>query len=857
MTGSYKRQKAAQDAEELDLRNEGYAPKFILGMRKVKGKLINVIFVAFCFSIFLLILVPPPTSIVLICVLLILALRYRNFPLHTRIETGNRSPISGPRLYEEQIQYLKKGVFAASAYAVTAVVLIWVVFEIYAGKVAAERANSAGIDPLEWAINARQTEFGQKLEMAVLILFFIALWLIAASCVRWVNLISCRAQLRKHPANVLPSQSIFHLDDKDNRSRESRPEPSPDSAPNSSEVIAIPPDSRRPELPLPTLAELSPVGQSAPSIVAPDQAEISVAPSSGKRGPLIMLAVLAVSALLVWAMVMTHRRSSTKPIQVNPNYLVGTWRGHARYGQLGDQTMDITLKVTSDDSSAITGSLDVSGLPYQEGDCFNVTQGSIAGKRVAGGILLSGEKGFNSEEFDPESGNWRKQGYALFIQLNSTGMTGKLRLRSELASCPDPPDNQLDLSLAEAPTSTPSGQAPPAPGWDRSNAEVSTPPAPPTPSPAVLSIPVAQAIKQFPPEFTTSSDRAGITLTVDGRGIAEYENSTMVDLPSRDTIKCSKGRMTCDETVTPDPMETGDMTGIATRDGSFFAERVRASTSSINTSIGHEPVTTHYKVTDWSELGPGSYRVVAEWLLSNGCGKRTITINSLDHTVSADTSVDRACGDGHFPTMFEGITLSRGFSVAAAVQSNPSNAPIQPVSATSHSEIGSGDICEAVALRDVLAIDNPSSIIKRGEHDTAITQYRVWKETGVKSFCSHGGYCYPAYATVNGEEVESLHLTNCEIDKSSHSRYEDEWAIMYGLVPILSKIPADTLKRVNFENRLRDMGLCSACAGNVAQWYTQRPTSRCGMLAKHALEGDPDAVKELQAFPSYCTWEYK
>jgi hypothetical protein len=53
------------------------------------------------------------------------------------------------------------------------------------------------------------------------------------------------------------------------------------------------------------------------------------------------------------------------------------------------------------------------------------------------------------------------------------------------------------------------------------------------------------------------------------------------------------------------------------------------------------------------------------------------------------------------------------------------------------------------------------------------------------------------------------------------------------------------------------MGLCMACADNAAQWYVQRPTSRCGMLAKHALEGDPDAVKELQTFPSYCTWEYK
>jgi hypothetical protein len=59
------------------------------------------------------------------------------------------------------------------------------------------------------------------------------------------------------------------------------------------------------------------------------------------------------------------------------------------------------------------------------------------------------------------------------------------------------------------------------------------------------------------------------------------------------------------------------------------------------------------------------------------------------------------------------------------------------------------------------------------------------------------------------------------------------------------------------KQRFLDMGLCQACADNVAQWYVQRPTSRCGMLAKHSLEGDPDAIKEVKTFPSYCTWKYK
>lgn|GEM_PF-5699003 len=84
------------------------------------------------------------------------------------------------------------------------------------------------------------------------------------------------------------------------------------------------------------------------------------------------------------------------------------------------------------------------------------------------------------------------------------------------------------------------------------------------------------------------------------------------------------------------------MTAISTRDGSFFAAKVLASASAID-SMGHDPMTNHYKVTDWSELGPGSYRVVAEWLISNGCGKRTMTIGSIDRTASIDTSITPAC----------------------------------------------------------------------------------------------------------------------------------------------------------------------------------------------------------------------
>lgn len=56
--------------------------------------------------------------------------------------------------------------------------------------------------------------------------------------------------------------------------------------------------------------------------------------------------------------------------------------------------------------------------------------------------------------------------------------------------------------------------------------------------------------------------------------------------------------------------------------------------------------------------------------------------------------------------------------------------------------------------------------------------------------------------------------------------------------------------------KFSEMGLCSACADNVAQYYTKKPASPCGTLAKRALEGNPQAIKELQAFPSYCQWHY-
>lgn len=144
------------------------------------------------------------------------------------------------------------------------------------------------------------------------------------------------------------------------------------------------------------------------------------------------------------------------------------------------------------------------------------------------------------------------------------------------------------------------------------------------------------------------------------------------------------------------------------------------------------------------------------------------------------------------------------------------------------------DICKAVALRDVPAVEAPDSILRKGEFDTAITQYRINKKTKLTSFCSHGGYCYPA----NG-----LKLLNCKV--GAKDDYDDPDEVLYSVDVIRSKVPAAQLRYDDLDNRLLSMGLCSACASNAADTYIKRPTSACGRTVRAALEGNPGATKAL------------
>jgi len=161
------------------------------------------------------------------------------------------------------------------------------------------------------------------------------------------------------------------------------------------------------------------------------------------------------------------------------------------------------------------------------------------------------------------------------------------------------------------------------------------------------------------------------------------------------------------------------------------------------------------------------------------------------------------------------------------------------------------DICAAVALRDVPAIEDASSIIRKGQQDTAITQYRVDKATGQTSFCSHGGYCYPARIQVGGDQLEALRLTNCQVVKGKPP-YDDGQYLTYEVEPIRTKVSPALLRYDDLDNKFLQMGLCSACADNVAQYYLKQPNSRCAKLARSALDGNPDATRP-SSIPSFHT----
>lgn len=76
-------------------------------------------------------------------------------------------------------------------------------------------------------------------------------------------------------------------------------------------------------------------------------------------------------------------------------------------------------------------------------------------------------------------------------------------------------------------------------------------------------------------------------------------------------------------------------------------------------------------------------------------------------------------------------------------------------------------------------------------------------------------------------------------------------------VPYLYRRVTSSERIPDIDNRLQELGLCSACAGNAARIYVEQPASLCGKLIKHSLEGDPAALETLTTYYEYKLAEGK
>lgn len=78
-------------------------------------------------------------------------------------------------------------------------------------------------------------------------------------------------------------------------------------------------------------------------------------------------------------------------------------------------------------------------------------------------------------------------------------------------------------------------------------------------------------------------------------------------------------------------------------------------------------------------------------------------------------------------------------------------------------------------------------------------------------------------------------------------------AKVLGLTYKVKKRSARGIRYANAHAKLYyDLGLCSACASSAAYYYTDKPNSKCGKMAKKALEGNSAAIEALSNLPDYC-----
>lgn len=151
------------------------------------------------------------------------------------------------------------------------------------------------------------------------------------------------------------------------------------------------------------------------------------------------------------------------------------------------------------------------------------------------------------------------------------------------------------------------------------------------------------------------------------------------------------------------------------------------------------------------------------------------------------------------------------------------------------------DLCKARVLRTMNSSKTNPYAMKKGEI-IGVTQYNIDKYTGLVQICGHGSGCYQGSIIIHKKHIPTIKILNCKVT----SLYtEDEQFKYYGVEVDRSKNSKRDLRLDDIDNRLLDLGLCSACAGNYASEYVNHPNSRKSKLVKSALEGNPNAIDHL------------
>jgi hypothetical protein len=156
------------------------------------------------------------------------------------------------------------------------------------------------------------------------------------------------------------------------------------------------------------------------------------------------------------------------------------------------------------------------------------------------------------------------------------------------------------------------------------------------------------------------------------------------------------------------------------------------------------------------------------------------------------------------------------------------------------------NLCKAMAIKEIHAEEDSATILKKGDIDYAITQYRVNKRTKNAVFCSHGGNCYSA---------KNLKLINCNVGEKFANQSPSDEDIFYSVDLDRKNNSAKELKRHDVSVALDKIGLGGAMGDAAMEYYINKPESKCGLLAKKALNGDQSAIDAYMSGES-CIWKY-